>query len=98
MKVLQIQDFAGAQNQTFELGMGADVSMPLTLVGVKPLPATVTPGAIRAPFSLTFRSQSPVLLPQRVYPLRNALLGALQIFLVPIARDREGIVYEAVFN
>lgn len=98
MKFLAIQDFAAAQNQTFDLTMGADASMPLTLVDVRPLAATTVAGAVRAPFSLMFRSQSAVVLPQKIYGLRNAVMGALQIFLVPVARDREGIVYQAVFN
>lgn len=99
MKFLAIQDFAAAQNQTFDLTMGADSSMPLTLVEVRPLAAAATAaGTMRAPFSLMFRSQSAVVLPQKIYGLRNAVMGALQVFLVPVARDRDGIVYQAVFN
>ncbi|WP_404415928.1 DUF6916 family protein [Brevundimonas vesicularis] len=98
MKLLAIQDFAAARNQTFDLTMGADTSMPLTLVEVKSLSPTLAPGTMRAPFSLMFRSQSAVVLPQKIYGLRNAVMGALQVFLVPVARDREGIVYQAVFN
>nr|WP_312083883.1 hypothetical protein [Brevundimonas sp.] len=98
MTILAIQDFAAAQNQTFDLAMGAETSMPLTLVDVRPLTATLAPGTMRTPFSLTFRSQSAVVLPQKTYGLRNAVMGVLQVFLVPVARDREGIVYQAVFN
>lgn len=98
MKILAIQDFAAAANQTFDLGMGADTTIPLTLVEVKPLTPTVMAGQVRAPFSLMFRSASPIVLPQQIYSLRNAVIGALQIFLVPVARDREGILYQAVFN
>jgi len=98
MKFLAIQDFAAAQNQTFDLTMGADSSMPLTLVEVRLLAAAPAAGTMRAPFSLMFRSQSAVVLPQKIYGLRNAVMGALQVFLVPVARDRDGIVYQAVFN
>lgn len=98
MKLLAIQDFASAANQTFDLFMGADVSMPLTLVEVKPLDAHVRSGQVRRPFSLIFRSASTIVLPQKIYALRNSVLGALQVFLVPVARDREGTLYQAVFN
>lgn len=98
MKLLAIEDFAAAQNQTFDLAMGADSSMPLTLVEVRPLAAAPAAGTMRFPFSLMFRSQSAVVLPQNIYGLRNTVMGALQVFLVPVARDRDGIVYQAVFN
>lgn len=98
MKLLGIHDFAGAANQTFDLGMGADVSMPLTLVEVKPFSASAHNSQMRAPFSLMFRSPSAVVLPQKIYPLRNPMLGVLQIFLVPVARDQHGVLYQAVFN
>lgn len=50
------------------------------------------------PFSLIFRSSSQVVLPQKLYSLRCAMLGRLEIFLVPVARDTKGIVYQAIFN
>jgi len=97
MTVLSLQNFAGAANQAFDLEIGA-TSLPLTLVEVVPLPAQQIAGMVRQPFTLTFRSASQVVLPQKIYPLRNATMGAVQIFLVPIGRDRDGILYQAVFN
>jgi hypothetical protein len=38
------------------------------------------------------------ILPQRIYPFKNAALGTLAIFIIPRGRDPDGIVYEAVFN
>lgn len=37
-------------------------------------------------------------LPQQIYRLEHAALGALEIFLVPIGREEGRIRYEAVFN
>jgi hypothetical protein len=48
----------------------------------------------RAPFSLVFQGDPELTLPQRIYRVEHAQLGALDIFLVPIARGR----YEAVFT
>jgi len=53
---------------------------------------------MRAPFSLLFRTASQVHLPQKLYNLKNNKLGKLEIFLVPVARDREGVLYQAVSN
>ena len=57
------------------------------------------PGAPRAdPFALVFTGDGPVL-DQRTYRLEHPVLGALDIFLVPIGQDSDGRVrYEAVFN
>ena len=49
-------------------------------------------------FSLFFEGPADILLPQRAYPLEHEQLGALDIFLVPVARTEEGLRYEAVFN
>lgn len=95
MQLLSIQDFAGAANQEFALDMG-ESTMALTLIEVKPLP--VQPGLMRAPFSLLFKCASPVILPQKTYRLKNAVTGALSIFLVPVARDGAAIVYQAVYS
>ncbi len=97
MQVMKTEEFAPRANETFDLSLG-ETSMTLTLVEVQPLPAHAYPGQTRQPFSLLFRSGSSVVMPQRVYRLTNASLGALDIFLTPVARDAEGIVYQAVFN
>jgi len=49
-------------------------------------------------FSLLFRGPLQPLLPQRVYPLEHEALGRLDLFIVPIKRDAQGLQYEAVFN
>jgi hypothetical protein len=98
MDLLPIERFAGAANQTFDLAIG-EASMALTLVDVKPLPATRgAPGMMRQPFSLLFRSASPVVLPQRIYWMQNATMGKLGIFIVPLGRDQAGVTYQAIFN
>jgi hypothetical protein len=97
MANLSLETFAAVNRQSFELAVG-EASLPLTLVEVQPLPVHPYPGMLRAPFSLLFRTASQVVLPQKLYSLKNANLGRLELFLVPIARDREGTIYQAVFN
>jgi hypothetical protein len=48
----------------------------------------------RAPFSLVFQGGPSPPLPQRIYRVEHDMLGAIEIFLVPIAAER----YEAVFT
>jgi hypothetical protein len=94
---LSLETFAPVLREAFDLSIG-ETSLPLTLVEVQPLPVHPYPGMIRAPFSLLFKTASQVVLPQKIYGLKNATLGRLEIFLVPVARDREGVLYQAVFN
>ncbi len=56
-------------------------------------------GPRRHPFVLTFTAPPGSALPQATYPLRHAVLGALEIFLVPVGLDTDGgLRLEAVFN
>ncbi|WP_294193300.1 hypothetical protein [uncultured Sphingomonas sp.] len=71
----------------------------MTLIAIEPLPSR--PGISREAFSLIFKSASALVLPQRIYPMRNrALAGAqkVDVFIVPIGRDADGVRYQAVFT
>jgi hypothetical protein len=93
--MLTDQNFAALTGQTFTAtATGGDV--PLVLAEVKAAGET-PPGYSRKPFSLFFRGDGPPL-EQQIYTLRNAALGEVDIFLVPIGQDADGVIYEAVFN
>jgi hypothetical protein len=49
-------------------------------------------------FSLLFHGPQTPFIPQAIYKLQHAELGVLEIFLVPVAKDKDGFQYEAVFN
>lgn len=96
MRILTIEDFAGMADRVFTL-VDDGAETPLTLTAVTPLPLRAgAPG--RAPFSLLFRSDNLAVLPQRIYALRHPEQGMTEMFLVPVAREEAGILYEAVFN
>jgi hypothetical protein len=57
-----------------------------------------TPESRRTPFSVVFLGPRDPVLPQRIYRLDHEELGTLDLFLVPIGRDEEGVRYEAVFT
>lgn len=97
MQFLQSEAFAGRVGESFDMSLG-ETSAALTLVGIQPLPPQVHPGMQRSPFALLFRSASQLVMPQKIYRLNNAELGAIDVFLVPVGRDPQGVVYQAVFN
>jgi Domain of unknown function (DUF6916) len=97
VQFLNFEFFSPHVNSTFALGLG-EASVELTLTKAQKLPVHPFAGMMREPFSLFFRSSTPVVLPQRLYPFKHEALGNLDIFIVPIARDPQGIVYQALFN
>jgi hypothetical protein len=97
VKFLNFEFFSPHVNSTFALSLG-EASVELTLTKAQKLSVHPFPGMMREPFSLFFRSSMPVVLPQRIYPLKHGALGDLDIFIVPIAREPQGIVYQALFN
>ncbi|QEE23078.1 hypothetical protein CS053_00140 [Rhodanobacter glycinis] len=98
MQTMTLEHFAGRLNESFAVDTGAGPA-PFVLVEARPLPPVAGfHGTLRAPFSLLFRHEAAVLFPQKVYPMTHAALGQFGIFLVPVARDRDGFIYQAVFN
>ncbi len=49
-------------------------------------------------FSLLFRGPLEMPFPQGMRQLEHDKLGTFKVFLVPIARNSDGMVYEAAFN
>lgn len=97
VRLLTFESFSPHLNSTFALGLGeSTVELTLTQATRQPVPPFL--GQMREPFSLIFRSGTPVVLPQRLYPFKHDSMGKLDIFIVPIGRDPHGVVYQAVFN
>ena len=49
-------------------------------------------------FALIFSGPGTIYVPQRTYQLEHERMGAITLFLVPIGKDENGFIYEAVFN
>ncbi|TPK58186.1 hypothetical protein FJ546_24135 [Mesorhizobium sp. B2-4-19] len=86
-----VADFEQGQVFTVEAGAGT-VSMELS--AVTPIAASPRPGG---GFSLMFRGPRETPLPQATYRFTGAS-GVHDIFIVPVAADATGRLYEAVFN
>jgi hypothetical protein len=97
---LTYDDFAGRVSEQFDVSVGEGPSVPMVLVE-----ATTSSvaggqgpdGQERMQFSLVFRGPAAQALPQSTYPITHAELGELELFLVPLGPDAEGMRYEAVF-
>ena len=97
MQLLTFESFTSHLNSTFALKLG-ESSLDLTLTQATKQPVRPYPGMMREPFSLYFRSASPVVLPQRIYPFKHPAMGRFDMFIVPVGREPAGVVYQAVFN
>lgn len=88
-------DFDGLAEPLELAAAGEAAPLALHVDSVNALP----PHRLRAaPFSLILRGPAAPLLPQGTYALRHPRLGPIELFLVPIARDAQGVRYEVTFN
>ena len=94
---LDAEAFEACLNRVFVL-IDGDYRDELDLVSVDRIPGADVTGERREAFSLVFRGRNRTVLPQRIYRLENDQLGELEIFIVPIAQDDDGVSYEAVFS
>jgi hypothetical protein len=98
-------DLSELTHDTFAARVGdafrdTEASITLELLQVDDLTkmAVNVPVGARAPFSLIFRAPAEPLVPQGIRTLAHDDLGELAIFLVPIAREPDGLRYQAVFS
>jgi hypothetical protein len=91
LETLTSVDFTPLLHQRFRVDPGDRQPFEVKLIDVGE--RVPEPGR-RRPFSLVFAGGPSPPLPQRIYRVEHDDLGAIEIFLVPIAADR----YEAVFT
>ena len=89
------QPFAACVGQDFEI-VFTEAELVVKLTEARQWGSR--PESIREPFSLTFLGPANPRLRQGTYKMRNAVLGEMEIFLVPIGADQTSTSYEAVFN
>jgi hypothetical protein len=81
-------------NTQFRIFFEPDITLDLELV-------EITEGISNhehEQFSLIFRGPLETAFRQGMYRLEHERMGTLEIFLVPIGRKPDGMIYEAAFN
>ena len=81
-----------ADLETIELRLVEATEATLTF-GERP-----SPPAGRSQFSIVFLGPREPILPQRIYRFEHDVLGAFDLFIVPIGPNDAGMQYEAVFG
>ena len=89
-------DFNSCIDQPFALELD-DASVLLTLVSVDRLGNSASVND-RDVFSVIFRGDNDRVLQQQIYRISNDTLGEMDLFIVPIGPDEQGMRYEAVFS
>jgi hypothetical protein len=98
MQPLNLTDFMPYLNQHFTIRLDSGDDYTLELVELRDLGAAPGP-EFRKPFALTLRNPNQAaFLPQSTYHLEHELLGALDLFIVPLGPDAHGMQYEITFS
>jgi hypothetical protein len=92
--IFTLENFSEYANTEFRMHHGQSQTSDLKLESVNDLNST--PRQIQ--FSLVFLGPLDAPIYQGVYRVDHEKLGPLDLFLVPISKDKDGVRYEAVFN
>jgi hypothetical protein len=100
MKICNRENFTMQCGRPFRIRVNAAQEVELTLRSVTALPSVPSPEETpaREAFSVLFSGPTTFVLPQRIYTIHNAELGAIDIFIAPIGRTEAELQYQAVFN
>jgi hypothetical protein len=94
------EEFSRHVNTKFRVNVDAPSPIDLELVEVKGYPykdqQNEQKGMER--FSVHFYGPGNAYLPQATYKLTHDSMGEIALFLVPLAQNERGFLYEAVFN
>ncbi len=92
---LSHSDFAARLGETFRVDVGGDEVVELELTEAEQAAGERRPDSA---FSILFKGPPDRFLAQGTHELEHEALGKLPIFLVPIAGNEDGFLYEAVFT
>lgn len=99
IEYLTFEHFSGRVGEAFDVPGEDGVALELVDAAEGSQPGGRGPdGQERTQFSLVFRGPGAPWLPQATHRLVHPELGELDLFLVPLGPDAEGMRYEAVFG
>lgn len=89
--------FTPLVGDTFEIDVDG-TPLRATLIEASDLREVQGAGRLSRQFSLVWRGPRATRLDQRIYEVRHPALGTMDLFLVSLGPDAEGMRYEAVFT
>lgn len=96
MTTLTLEHFMTHIGTSFPLADHPPAGLVLTTAAAIPAGSGSNDG--RTAFALTFQSTDTRNWGQDLYRIGHPVLGVIEVFMVPVAGDRHGVTYEAVFN
>lgn len=97
LEKLTVTDFEPHVGTVFPIQLQEGDPLQTKLISVKKLGEAPKPEARQA-FSLLFQGPREPLLHQQIYPVEHPTAGKLDIFLVPVGEEKDGLLYEAIFT
>ncbi len=97
LQTVSADDFDPYKDSIFTIVVGEEM-VESTLIDVVARKGDTVEGAQRGPFSVLFRVAGDGELEQQIYRLEHESMGSLDLFLVPVGPDSEGMRYEAIFS
>ncbi len=94
LKDVRLEHFAGLLGETFRVEVDGAAAVNLELTEATKAGGDRPDNA----FSVVFKGPRERRLEQQIYDVEHGALGALSIFLVPIAERPDGYLYEAIFT
>ena len=94
--LFHLEHFQPREGEPFDLLLDDGSRYPLILQAAALTPRAF-PEKTRDPFELLFVGTADTLR-QRIWPMDNAAMGRLELFLVPIRRENGKAVYQAIFT
>jgi hypothetical protein len=94
-------DFAPFVGSVFQVNLGKSGSTAIMLVEAQEIHHKTPPNGRPAPrqaFSLLFQGPGSIRFPQNTYRLQHPMIGAFDLFLVPIGARGQMTRYEAIFG
>jgi hypothetical protein len=86
-----LAEYVGSQ---FQVLVNVPAPLILTLTSIKEIAKTER----QEIFSCFFHGPANMFIPQATYRLKHEQFGEIDLFLVPVAKDKEGFEYECAFN
>ena len=92
------QSFENIHDNAFAIFFDLDNAISSELIEVKAINSHTLAEGQAEPFSLVFQVKDDRVFEQNTFKIQHEELGDLELFLVPIGADKNGVSYEAVFT